>query len=322
MATAADVVEWDACPMADVMTPEHTRQEPFTAYAAALRERFDSGMLSELQPLNQWVVWKGELEAGKRKKVPYNPNYRNARASVKIPKSWGSLPDALTALQSGNFSGIGFIITPPLSFIDLDHSYDRTTRTITDPKAPEIVQAMNSYTEVSPSGTGLHILAFGPLPGRGIHTDIEMYGQERFTTITTDHLAETPFTIERRQDALDSLYQRFAPVRENEIQNTRVGVGSGNGLTELPPEAAKDAVLQRLLQGDMTGYSSQSSADFVLIMKLLHWTGDDQALTRQLFLASPLGKREKAQRKTGATTYVDMTIENVLKKRRNPPMRR
>ena len=154
------------------------------------------------------------------------------------------------------------------------------------------------------------------------YTDIEMYGQERFTTITTDHLTETPLTIERRQDALAALYQRFAPVRENEIQNTRVGVGSGNALTELPPEAAKDAALQRLLQGDMTGYPFQSSADFVLIMKLLHWTGDDKALTRQLFLSSPLGKREKAQRKTGETTYVDMTIQNVIKKRRNPPMRR
>ena len=155
--------------MAISMTPEHTGHERFISYAHLLSERFASGMLSQLQPLNQWVVWKGELEAGKRKKVPYNPNYRNARDSVKIPKSWGSLPDALTALESGNFSGIGFMITPPLSFIDLDHSYDRTTGTITDPKAAEIVQSMNSYTEVSPSGTGLHILAFGQLPGRGIH---------------------------------------------------------------------------------------------------------------------------------------------------------
>ena len=102
------------------MNPEQTRHERFTSYAHLLSERFHSGMLSQLQPLNQWVVWKGkgELEAGKRKKVPYNPNYRNARASVKNPKSWGSLPDALTALESGNFSGIGFMITPPLIKLD------------------------------------------------------------------------------------------------------------------------------------------------------------------------------------------------------------
>lgn len=96
----------------------------------------------------------------------------------------------------------------------------------------------------------------------------------------------------------------------------------GKRLDVLPPEAANDETLKRLLSGDMTGYESQSSADFVLIMKLLHWTGDDIALTRQLFLASPLGKREKATRPTGEITYVDMTINNVLRKRRNPPMKR
>jgi len=302
------------------MTPEHTKQEHFISYAHLLSERFHSGMLSQLQPLNQWVVWKGELEAGKRKKVPYNPNYPNARASVKIPKSWGSLPDALTALESGNFSGIGFMITPPLVFIDLDHSYDRTTGTITGPKAAEIVQSMNSYTEVSPSGTGLHVLAFGQLPGRGIHTDIEMYGQERFTTITTNHLAGTPFTIERRQDALAALYQRFAPVRENEVQNTRLGVG--NALTELPPEAAHDPLLQQLLRGDTTGFPSASNADFVLVLKLLHWTGDNEALTRKLFVESGLYREDKTERKTGQTTYLDMTIRNARRKRRNPPQRR
>jgi len=96
----------------------------------------------------------------------------------------------------------------------------------------------------------------------------------------------------------------------------------GVPLSELPPEAERDELLQRLLQGDITGYASQSSADFVLIMKLLHWTGDNIALTRQLFLESGLYRKDKTERKTGATTYLDMTIHNALKKRRNPPMRR
>jgi primase-polymerase (primpol)-like protein len=57
-------------------------------------------------------------------------------------------------------------------------------------------------------------------------------------------------------------------------------------------------------------------------MKLLHWTGDNVEPTRSIFLDSPLGQREKAKRKTGQTTYDDMTITNALKKRRNPPMKR
>jgi primase-polymerase (primpol)-like protein len=310
--------------MAHVMKPEQTRQEQFINYAAKLQERLQSGLLSELQPLNQWVVWRGEIEDGKNKKVPYNPHYPLAKASVKIPKSWGSLQEALTALETGNYSGIGFMLTPPLVMVDLDHSFDKQTRTITNPQALEIVQKLHSYTELSPSGTGLHILAYGVLPGKGIHTGIEIYGQDRFTTITTNHIADTPTPIEHRLELVTALYHRFAPpsVDEKEYQNTRGGVGNGNALTELPPEAANDPLLQELLRGGISGFQSQSSADFVLIMKLLHWTGDNIELTRRLFLASPLGQREKAKRKTGETTYVDMTIYNVLRKRRNLPMRR
>ncbi len=305
------------------MNPEQSRHERFIEYTALLRERFDAGVLAELQDLLQWVVWRGEIEDGKSKKVPYNPNYHLVRASVKIPKSWGTLDESLTALETGNYSGLGFMITPPLVMIDLDNSVDKVTQTITDPQAAEIVQSLNSYTELSPSGSGLHILSYGQLPGKGIHTAIEMYGQDRFTTITTNHLPGTPPTIEQRQEALDALYHRFAPaITETTNQNTRGGVWSGSTLTELPPEAEYDTVLQRLLSGDIAGYPSPSNADFVLIMKLLHWTGDNVELTRSIFLASPLGQREKAQRKTGQTTYVDMTITNVLKKRRNPPMQR
>jgi len=104
----------------------------------------------------------------------------------------------------------------------------RATPTITDPQAAEIVQSLNSYTKLSPSGTGLHILSYGQLPRKGIHTAIEMYGQDRFTTITTNHLPGTPPTIEHRQEALDTLYHQFAPaVTETSIQNTRGGCWRG-----------------------------------------------------------------------------------------------
>src|SRR5947209_3774891 len=304
------------------MNPEQNRHERFIEYAELLRERFDSGVLAELQELPQWVVWRGELEGEKHKKVPYNPHSHLTRASVTIPKSWGTLTEALTALETGNYSGLGFMITPPLVMVDLDNSFERATRTITDPQAQEIVQSLHSYTEASP-GKGLHVLAYGTLPGKGIHTAIEMYGQDRFTTITINHIAGTPTTIEHRHEAIATLYQRFAPGARSDNQNTRVGVGSATPLTELPPEASNDPLLQDLLQGNITHFDGDwSRADFVLLMKLLHWTGDNVSLTRDLFLASPLGQRAKAQRPTGITTYVDMTIYNVLKKRRNPPQRR
>jgi len=99
-------------------------------------------------------------------------------------------------------------------------------------------------------------------------------------------------------------------------------VGSGAALTELPPEAGNDPVLQKLLAGDSAGYPSPSNADFVLVLKLLHWTGDNVDLTRKLFVESGLYREEKTERRTGQTTYLDMTINNARKKRRNPPQRR
>ena len=148
-----------------------------------------------------------------------------------------------------------------------------------------------------------------------------MYGEKHYLTITTNHLEGTPTTINSRQEALDALYRQVTPpVVERPTQNTGGGV-RGEPLTKLPPEAEGDELLQRLLRGNITGYTSQSSADFVLVLKLLHWTDDNVALTRQLFLESGL-YREKTGCKTGSTTYLDMTIHNALKKRRNPPMRR
>lgn len=307
------------------MREKQTRQEQFTDYTATLRERFDKGVLLELQGLPQWVVWKAEIDKdGKKKKAPYNPSFHLIRASVKIPKSWGTLQEALQALETGNYSGVGLMLAPPLVFLDLDNCFDSQEGKIIYPKVEEIVKNINSYTEVSPSSRGLHILCYGLLPGKGIHSEIEMYGQNRFTTITTDHLDGTPKTLEHRQEAIAALYRQFAPpVVPEIIQNTRGVGGCGNGLTQLPEEAVNDPVLQRLLAGDIAQFGNDHSrADFVLIMKLLHWTGDNLDLTRELFLSSPLGKRAKVIRPTGITTYVDMTIYNVLKKRRNPPLRR
>jgi putative DNA primase/helicase len=300
--------------MAHSMKPVENRHEQFSKDILQLRDRFRFGMLSELQPLNQWVVWRGEIEDGKQKKIPYNPHYHLIRASVKIPKSWGSLQEALNALATGEYSGIGFMLKPPLVMIDIDH------RDTTDPLASQIVISLNSYTEQSPSRTGLHILAYADKPIRSIHTTIEIYGQDRFTTITTDHIPGTPTTIENRTDAIQALYRQFAPP-VTEHSEHRGGVGSGNALTALPEGAANDPLLQQLLRGDITGFQSPSNADFVLVLKLLHWTGDNVEVTRKIFLESGL-YREKTERKTGATTYIDKTIQNALKKRRNPPQRR
>jgi len=308
------------------MSTEHVQQEKAARYTAILRERMEQkGILRELARYPNFVVWRYRFVDGQKKKPPFNPNTGDA-ASPTDRTTWGTLDSAFTALATGHFNGIGFMLShSPFSGIDLDHCIEGGT---VQPWAQEIIETLDTYGEYSPSwnkaeGTGgVHLLLEGKPSGSKKVGNIEVYGEKHYLTITTNHLPGTPATINSRQEALDALYQRIAPpVEERSFQNTR-GVAPGGMLTELPEEAVHDAVLQRLLRGDITGYASQSSADFVLVLKLLHWTGDNVALTRQLFLASGLYREDKTERKTGSTTYLDMTIYNALRKRRNPPMKR
>ena len=106
------------------------------------------------------------------------------------------------------------------------------------------------------------------------------------------------------------------------------GAAESSNLRKLPPEASNDQVLQELLRGDMSRYDNDHHrADWNFLMKLLHWTGDDVSLSKQIFLNSPLGRRAKAQEperegRRGTTNYVDRTIERIIAKRQNPPMMR
>ena len=308
------------------MNAERPQREKASRYAAILRERIETkGILHELAGYPNFVVWRYSLVDGQRKKPPFDPN-THLPASPTEPRSWGMLETALTALATGNYQGIGFMLShSPFSGIDLDHCIEAGS---VQPWAQQIIEEMDTYGEYSPSWNkaagigGVHLLVEGK-PVRSIKVgNTEIYGEKHYLTVTTNHLPGTPTTIERRQEALDALYRTIAPpVVERSYQNTSGGAGSGNALTELPPEAVYDQKLQRLLRGDITGYKSQSSADFVLVMKLLHWTGDNIELTRRLFMQSGL-YREKTERNTGGYSYIDVTIYNALRKRRNPPMRR
>ncbi len=81
-----------------------------------------------------------------------------------------------------------------------------------DAWAKEIVSSLNSYTEYSPSETGLHILTQARLPERGRRREnTEIYAVGRYFTLTGNHLTGTPRTIEQRQTEQLQVYQRLVP---------------------------------------------------------------------------------------------------------------
>ena len=118
----------------------------------------------ELQELRQWVGWKYEERNGNETKVPVDLK-TCGRAHVNGSATWGSFRRARKCYRRLNLDGIGFVFTEEDDFfgIDLDACRNPDTGELT-PWAAEIVQDMASYTEVSPSGYGVKLIARGRIP--------------------------------------------------------------------------------------------------------------------------------------------------------------
>ena len=165
------------------------------------------GIPEELKRLSRWVVWKGAERDAKPTKVPVNPKTL-ALASTTDESTWATFEEAVSAAQESGLAGIGFVLGPPYTGIDLDHCRDTETGDI-EPWAEEIVDSIGSYTEISPSGTGLHLIVRGTLPAKGQRRrgKIEMYDSGRYFTITGIRVNQTE-CVEERQEALDGLYRK------------------------------------------------------------------------------------------------------------------
>ncbi len=143
----------------------------------------------ELKVRPQWVNWRAVAkDNSKLDKHPYNPR-TGLRASTTDLLTWSTFEEVMEALDGGAYDGIGFVFcsADPYTGIDLDGCVDISAGdTARIAKwAREIIEEFGSYVEVTPSGTGLHIIVKGELPGRGGNRDsIEMYDMKRFFTVT------------------------------------------------------------------------------------------------------------------------------------------
>ena len=169
----------------------------------------------ELADLDQWICWQETERDGKATKVPIKPYHTNGtpNASATEPGNWRDLESSLAFHESDRVrtDGIGFVFAPgtPIVGVDLDDCRDSTTGELTS-WARDIVDRLDSYSEVSPSGQGVHVIVEGELPpGRNRRGDVEMYDEARFFTVTTDHIEGTPTSLERRQDALLGVHYEY-----------------------------------------------------------------------------------------------------------------
>jgi primase-polymerase (primpol)-like protein len=286
-----------------------------------------------LRQYDQWVCWTTQERSGKATKLPLDPtSVSGAYASTADPATWGSFDAALQRATAPDVDGIGFVFTTEDPFVGVDLDDCREETGLSD-EAIEIITRLHSYTEVSPSGSGLHILVRGTLPeGPRRKGGVEAYDDARYFTMTGERLAGTPREINERPGPLRRVHERFladesaddSPVDDSEIATGRVGLTidqpaatalDDETLLEKAHDAENGEKFARLWRGDTTGYDSNSEADMALCCLLAFWTGRDSQRTDKLFRRSGLlrAKWDEVHYADGST-YGEKTVDRACKR--------
>ena len=271
--------------------------------------------LQNLMNLPQWVAYR------KDNKKPINP-HTGESAKADNPATWGTYEQVETFIKaSGQGYGIGFEFGEPGGYagLDLDHviNEDGTLKNF----AKDIVATMDSYTEISPSGTGLHILfklncSLSEIGSRNRDSKLglEIYDTRRYFTVTGKIYGEEKAILDRTEE-LKQVYKKYMQQRESNVatnQNTYdKGALPDDEVLKRMFKSVKGHEIQALFNGDFSGYGSQSEADLALCSYLAHWTDKDAAQMDKLFRQSKL-MRDKWDEKRGAQTYGELTIAGAI----------
>ena len=255
---------------------------------------------TELQAVNSWCLWRLERKDGRQTKVPYQVNGR--RASTVDPSTWNSLQTCYQTLRSGSYNGIGLILSPAvnLTFIDLDHCL---TGGQPNEFARSVLQLFpNTYTEISQSGAGLHLLVRGSVPHAIKKPEIELYHTGRYIACTFDTFNGSR-DVQNGGQELQDLYQRYAPKAKRK-RRAPAPVVLQDDETVLKRACRADSKFANLYAGNWTPYyHSHSEADCALCCKLAFWTDRNEEQINRLFCSSGLyrskwGEREDYRRRT------------------------
>ena len=241
----------------------------------------------ELKQLPQWVCRKG--------KIPFNP-VTGVPAKAGQQTTWARFEDTVNAFHDGGYDGIGFEFNNNgIVGIDLDHVISEDGSLFVE--AAEIVAMLDSYTEYSPSGKGLHIFVKGDIPVDGRKKGfIEMYKAKRYFTMTGKAYGELKPINERYEQVMQIFNKYFTnstPVNSTIEANINNSC-SNTGKDYLSIGLEKDAVFKALWNGEYQSEkcTSESEKDLALMGKLLYWCSGNVGTAIEAFKDSPYARRK------------------------------
>ena len=279
---------------------------------------------NELKQLNHWVCWKRVFPTDpkhpeKPRKIPINAR-TGMEAKSDDPSTWCDF--ATAAASAVEFAGVGFMFGGSGYFgVDIDNIADEILSFTSGESSgenivAEFTAALGSYTELSQSGAGIHIICRGKLPGEGCrHGNVEMYDSGRYFAMTGNIIGNI-FSIADCGESIKPLYQKYIGAHNNRKLGGRQGNGlkirmsrNEDELLHLAMNSRQGLAFSELYAGHWEGkYSSQSEADMALCSMLAFWCGRDTAMMDKLFRRSGL-MREKWDRQQSGSTYGALTLQ-------------
>ena len=281
----------------------------------------------ELRALPNWVAWRPEQRVDKHgivhtTKVPYNARTQKL-AKSNDRTTWSDFGTAAEALKRRDcgYAGLGFCLVKPYVGVDLDGCRQNGNY---EPWAQEIIQELDSYSELSPSQLGVHVITKGELPdGRRQkefkdreHHGVGLYdaARGRFLTMTGNRIRGGGQAIAERTAELLRIHARLFPQKPPKATPPPPqpiaggGSASDDELIARARQAKDGGKFARLWDGQWEGeWGSQSEADLALCQKLAFWTNRDAGRIDALFRRSGL-MREKWERRD----YRDVTIAKAI----------
>ena len=288
----------------------------------------------ELRELDRWVCWRWEAKFKKDgtpdepAKMPINPS-TGGRAMSNNPATWGTFQDAVEAADKGKIKdidvlGIGFMFNGDgIIGVDIDHC--RENEVLTD-QARDIISTLDSYTEFSQSGNGVHIICYGKLPEGGRRKScVEMYSTGRYFIVTGYTLDDAHMSIEERTEELAAVHEKYINVKKtgkNEQKSIKNEQNipffqSDDEIIEKASAAADGTKFQALLNGVTSLHDNDDSrADMSLCNMLAFWTNKDPAQIDRIFRMSGLYRSKWDEKRPGGT-YGSNTIKEAIAECRN-----
>ena len=266
----------------------------------------------EMRDLPQWVL---SNPTG----VPVQPC--GDAASSTDEKTWSAFDEVVDAFQSKPDGWqIGFVFTDNDLYVGIDLDDCVVDGKLTA-RAKEIIKSLNSYSELSRSKKGVHVIVKGSIPGerrKESELGVEMYSSGRVFATTGYRIPRTEKEVMVRQAEIAKLYHETFPKKKPE---PRPQIQTDDTLWErMFSSPTNGAKIRALFDGQWEGrYGSQSEADSALCFHLAFWTDKDRLMMDAMFRQSALFSTGKGRPKKwdsggrgGDASYGSGTIDRAI----------